>query len=253
VTTPPTTPRVSVVDLTKYYDQTLVLDEVFLDVAEHEVVCLIGASGSGKSTLLRCVNALVPFDHGQILLDGVPIDHPSLAKGGLRKRTGIVFQAYNLFPHLKVLDNITLAPRKVHGTARREAEARAHDLLQLLDMDGFADAYPEQLSGGQQQRVAIVRALATDPDVLLLDEITAALDPELIGGVLDVIRDLKADGMTMMIVTHEMGFARDVADRVCFLADGRIVEEGPPSRLLADPTEPQTRRFLQRIIDAGRL
>jgi polar amino acid transport system ATP-binding protein len=247
------TPRVAIDDLTKYYGQTLVLDEVFLDVDEHEVVCLIGASGSGKSTLLRCINQLVPFDHGQIRLDGVPIDDPSFGRTGLRKRIGIVFQAYNLFPHMHVLDNVTLAPRKVHGVDKREAEARAHELLGLLDMDEFALKYPEQLSGGQQQRVAIVRALATNPDVLLLDEVTAALDPELIGGVLDVIRDLKSQGMTMIIVTHEMGFARDVADRVCFLEDGRILEESPPDQLFADPQHPATRRFLQRIIEAGRL
>ncbi|MFP4310952.1 MAG: amino acid ABC transporter ATP-binding protein [Nitriliruptoraceae bacterium] len=243
----------AVEDLTKYYGQTLVLDEVFLDVYEHEVVCLIGASGSGKSTLLRCINQLVPFDHGRIRVDGVPIDDPSFGRTGLRRRIGIVFQAYNLFPHLTVLDNVTLAPRKVHGVGRAEAEARAQELLALLDMDGFARSYPEQLSGGQQQRVAIVRALATSPDVLLLDEVTAALDPELIGGVLDVIRDLKAQGMTMVVVTHEMGFARDVADRVCFLEDGRILEEAPPERLFSAPEHPATRRFLQRIIDAGRL
>lgn len=247
------TPRVQVDDLTKYYGETLVLDEVDLDVAAHEVVCLIGASGSGKSTLLRCINALVPFDHGTIRLDGVPIDDASFGRTGLRKRVGIVFQAFNLFPHLTVLDNITLAPRKVHGVARREAEERARDLLSRLDMDGFAGSYPEQLSGGQQQRVAIVRAMATNPDVLLLDEITAALDPELIGGVLNVIRDLKAQGMTMVIVTHEMGFARDVADEVCFLEDGRIVERGGPEQLLRDPQDPRTRRFLQRIIESGRL
>ena len=247
------TPRVAIEDLTKYYGQTLVLDEVFLDVAAHEVVCLIGASGSGKSTLLRCINQLVPFDYGTIRLDGVPIDDASFGRTGLRKRVGIVFQAYNLFPHYNVLENVTLAPRKVHGVARREAEDNARRLLDLLDMGAFAEKYPEQLSGGQQQRVAIVRALATDPDVLLLDEVTAALDPELIGGVLDVIRDLKAQGMTMVIVTHEMGFAREVADRVCFLEEGRIIEQGPPSQLLVDPEQPQTRRFLQRIIDAGRL
>jgi polar amino acid transport system ATP-binding protein len=247
------TPRVSIEDLTKYYGQTLVLDEVYLDVHEHEVVCLIGASGSGKSTLLRCINQLVPYDYGTIRLDGVSVDDPSFGKTGLRKRIGIVFQAYNLFPHMNVLQNVTLAPRRVHGVERAEAEADARRLLGLLEMADFADKYPEQLSGGQQQRVAIVRALATDPDVLLLDEVTAALDPELIGGVLDVIRDLKEQGMTMAIVTHEMGFARDVADRVCFLEEGRIVEEGKPDQLLSDPREPQTRRFLQRIIDAGRL
>ncbi len=246
-------PRVSIEDLTKYYGDVLVLDEVFLDVAEHEVVCLIGASGSGKSTLLRCINQLVAFDHGTIRIDGVPVDDPSFGRTGLRKRIGIVFQAFNLFPHMNVLDNITLAPRKVHGVGRASAEARAHELLELLGMEGFSRSYPEQLSGGQQQRVAIVRALATNPDVLLLDEITAALDPELIGGVLSVIRDLKAQGMTMIIVTHEMGFARDVADRVCFLEEGRIFEEGPAQQMLSDPQHPRTRQFLQRIIEAGRL
>jgi polar amino acid transport system ATP-binding protein len=247
-----TGPKLRVDDLTKYYGQTLVLDEVDLDVAEHEVVCLIGASGSGKSTLLRCMNLLVPFDHGRILLDGVDIEDPSFGRNGLCKRVGIVFQAFNLFPHMDVLDNITLAPRRVHGVERGEAEARARELLGRLDLDGFERKYPEQLSGGQQQRVAIVRALATSPDVLLLDEVTAALDPELIGGVLDVIRELKGR-MTIVIVTHEMGFARDVADRVAFLDEGRIVEVGPPQQVLVDPIEARTRRFLQRIIDSGRL
>jgi polar amino acid transport system ATP-binding protein len=246
-------PRIEVERLTKYYGETLVLHDVDLTVAPHEVVCLIGASGSGKSTLLRCVNHLVDFDHGTIRLDGVPIDDPSFGRTGLRKRVGIVFQSYNLFPHLTVLDNITLAPRKVHKVGRRDSEARAHELLSQLGMDGFAGSYPEQLSGGQQQRVAIVRALATNPDVLLLDEITAALDPELIGEVLSVIGDLKAGGMTMLIATHEMGFARDIADEVCFLDDGAIVEQGPPDQLFTDPQHARTRRFLQRILDAGRL
>jgi polar amino acid transport system ATP-binding protein len=246
-------PKVSIEDVTKYYGQTLVLDEVFVDVHEHEVVCLIGASGSGKSTLLRCINQLVPFDHGTIRLDGVSIDDPSFGRNGLRRRVGIVFQSFNLFPHMDVMDNITLAPRKVHGVPREQAEERAHELLAKLDMAAFSTAYPEQLSGGQQQRVAIVRALATNPDLLLLDEVTAALDPELIGGVLDVIRELKEGGMTMVIVTHEMAFARDVADRVCFLDAGRIAEEGPATQLLTQPEHPRTRQFLQRIIDAGRL
>jgi polar amino acid transport system ATP-binding protein len=245
-------PKLRVEDLTKYYGQTLVLDEVDLDVAEHEVVCLIGASGSGKSTLLRCMNRLVPFDHGRILLDGVGIDDPSFGRNGLCKRVGIVFQAFNLFPHMNVIDNVTLAPRRVHGVGRDEAQERGRELLARLDLAGFERKYPEQLSGGQQQRVAIVRALATNPDVLLLDEVTAALDPELIGGVLDVIRELKGT-MTMVIVTHEMGFARDVADRVAFLDGGRIVEVGAPGQVLVDPVEPRTRRFLQRIIDSGRL
>jgi polar amino acid transport system ATP-binding protein len=247
------TPRIEVEHLTKYYGDTLVLHDVGLTVAPHEVVCLIGASGSGKSTLLRCVNRLVDFDHGTIRLDGVPVDDPSFGRTGLRKRIGIVFQSYNLFPHLTVLDNITLAPRKVHRMGRRDSEQRAHDLLAQLGMEGFAGSYPEQLSGGQQQRVAIVRALATNPDVLLLDEVTAALDPELIGEVLAVIGELKAGGMTMLIATHEMGFARDIADEVCFLDDGAIAESGPPEQLFRDPQHPRTRRFLQRILDSGRL
>jgi polar amino acid transport system ATP-binding protein len=246
-------PRIEVDGLTKAFGTNVVIDGVDLSVAEHEVVCLIGASGSGKSTLLRCVDRLVEWDSGTIRLDGVDIDSDELSEAELRKRIGIVFQAYNLFPHLNVLDNITLAPRKVHKVERAEAEAEARRLLELFGMGAFADSYPDRLSGGQQQRVAIVRALATNPDVLLLDEVTAALDPELIGGVLSVIRDLRQAGMTMLIVTHEMGFARDSADRVCFLDAGRIVEEGPPDQLFGDPHEPRTRQFLQRIIEAGRL
>jgi polar amino acid transport system ATP-binding protein len=247
------TARIEVERLTKSFGPNTVIDGVDLTVAEHEVVCLIGASGSGKSTLLRCVDRLVDWDSGTIRLDGVDIDSDLLSEAELRKRVGIVFQAYNLFPHMTVLDNITLAPRKVHGTDRRVAEDEARRLLELFGMASFADSYPDRLSGGQQQRVAIVRALATNPDVLLLDEVTAALDPELIGGVLSVIRDLREAGMTMLIVTHEMGFARDSADRVCFLDAGRIVEEGPPEQLFGDPREPRTRQFLQRIIEAGRL
>ena len=246
-------PRIQVDQLTKYYGQSLVLHSVDLDIAEHEVVCLIGASGSGKSTMLRCVGRLVPYDHGVIRLDGVDIESDDMAEAELRKRIGIVFQSYNLFPTMTVLDNVTLAPRKVHKTDRDEAESKAMELLELFEMKEFADSYPDRLSGGQQQRVAIVRAMATEPDVLLLDEVTAALDPELIGGVLAIIRDLKSSGMTMMIVTHEMGFAREVADRVCFLDAGRIIEESPPDELFSDPQEPRTREFLQRIIEAGRL
>ena len=247
------TPRVDVAGLTKAFGDHVVIDGVDLTVAVHEVVCLIGASGSGKSTLLRCVDRLVEWDSGTIRLDGVDIDSDEMTEAELRKRVGIVFQAYNLFPHMTVLDNITLAPRKVHKVAARDAEAEARRLLELFGMATFADSYPDRLSGGQQQRVAIVRALATNPDVLLLDEVTAALDPELIGGVLSVIRDLRDAGMTMLIVTHEMGFARDSADRVCFLDAGRIVEQGPPDQLFGDPHEPRTRQFLQRIIEAGRL
>jgi polar amino acid transport system ATP-binding protein len=247
------TPRVSIDTVTKYYGERLVLDAVSLDVAPHEVVCLIGASGSGKSTLLRCINRLVDFDHGRILLDGTSIDDRSFGPTGLQKRIGIVFQSYNLFPTMTVLDNITLAPRKVHGVGRAEAEERARNLLALFAMGDFGSSYPEQLSGGQQQRVALVRALASRPDVLLLDEVTAALDPELIGEVLKVIKGLKDEGMTMVIVTHEMGFARDVADRVCFLEGGRIIEEDTPRQLLSSPRDKRTQRFLQRIIEAGRL
>ncbi len=245
--------RIQIEGVTKYYGHNLVLDDISLAIDEHEVVCLIGASGSGKSTVLRCVGNLVPYDAGSIRIDGVPIHDPSLGKNGLHKRIGIVFQAYNLFPHMTVMDNITLAPRRVHRMDRRESEENALRLLELFGMQDFARSYPEQLSGGQQQRVAIIRAMATNPDVLMLDEVTAALDPELIGGVLKVIRDLKTQGMTMLIVTHEMGFARDVADRVCFLEGGRILEEGLPDTLFSAPEHPRTRQFLQRIIEAGRL
>jgi polar amino acid transport system ATP-binding protein len=246
-------PRIEIAGLTKAFGAHRVIDGVDLTVAEHEVVCLIGASGSGKSTLLRCVDRLVDWDQGTIRLDGVDIDSDLMPEAELRRRVGIVFQAYNLFPHMTVLDNVTLAPRKVHRTDRAAAEADARRLLELFGMGAFADSYPDRLSGGQQQRVAIVRAMATNPDVLLLDEVTAALDPELIGGVLSVIRDLREAGMTMLIVTHEMGFARDSADRVCFLDAGRIVEEGPPDQLFGDPHEARTRQFLQRIFEAGRL
>jgi polar amino acid transport system ATP-binding protein len=245
--------RIEVKHLTKYYGDKLVLDDVDLTMENHEVVCLIGASGSGKSTLLRCINDLTPFDAGVVKLDGISIHDPGLPRRELYKRIGIVFQAYNLFPHMTVLDNITLAPRRVHKNSRQESEGHAHELLSLFGLDGFARSYPEQLSGGQQQRVAIIRAMANRPDVLMLDEVTAALDPELIGGVLTVIKDLREQGMTMLIVTHEMGFARDVADRVCFLDGGRIIEEAPPAELFSRPENPRTRQFLQRIIEAGRL
>ncbi len=245
--------RITIENLTKYYGDNLVLDGVDLHVKEHEVICLIGASGSGKSTLLRCINKLVEFDHGTIKLDGVSIEDQKFDKNELYKRIGIVFQAYNLFPHLNVMQNITLAPNKVHRMPRKKTVEKARELLDLFGMPEFERSYPEQLSGGQQQRVAIIRALATSPDVLLLDEVTAALDPELIGGVLKIIKDLKTKGMTMVIVTHEMGFARDVGDRVCFLEGGRILEEDEPKKLFSNPQHPRTRQFLQRIIEAGRL
>ena len=246
-------PMIDIDTVTKYFGEKLVLDRVSLRIAPHEVVCLIGASGSGKSTLLRCVNRLVAHDYGTIRLDGVPVDDPRFGKTGLQKRVAIVFQSYNLFAHMNVLDNITLAPRRVHGQSRAEAEDRGRDVLARFGMAGFAASYPEQLSGGQQQRVAIARALMTRPDVLLLDEITAALDPELVGEVLAIIRGLKDDGMTMMIVTHEMGFARDCADRVAFLDGGVILEQDTPDRLFGTPQEPRTKAFLQRIIASGRL
>ncbi len=245
--------KIRIDHLTKYYGKKLVLDDVSLNVGNHEVVCLIGSSGSGKSTLLRCINDLVPFDYGSIEIDGVSIYDSDFKVKDLYKRIGIVFQAYNLFPHMTVLDNITLAPRKVHRTARKESEKYARELLDLFALGDFADSYPEQLSGGQQQRVAIVRAMVNRPEVLLLDEVTAALDPELIGDVLSVIKDLRKQGMTMLIVTHEMSFARDVADRVCFLDGGKILEEAPPEKLFQNPQNPRTRQFLQRIIEAGRL
>ena len=245
--------KIEIEHLTKYYGEKLVLNDVSLQVKNHEVVCLIGSSGSGKSTLLRCINDLVPFDEGTIRLDGISIHDNAFKASELYKRVGIVFQSYNLFSHMNVLDNITLAPRRVHRIAKEESEAYGHELLSLFGLDGFADSFPEQLSGGQQQRVAIIRAMANRPDVLLLDEITAALDPELIGGVLSVIKDLRDQGMTMVIVTHEMGFAREVADQVCFLDQGKILEQSPPQDLFSKPEHPRTKQFLERIIEAGRL
>ncbi len=245
--------RIEIDKLTKFYGERQVLDQIDLSVSDHEVVCLIGASGSGKSTLLRCINGLTEFDEGSVRIDGVDIYDQSFGRTGLYKKVGIVFQAYNLFPTMSVLDNITLAPIKVHGRARADAEAAALKLLDLFGLGQYAKSYPEQLSGGQQQRVAIVRSLATEPEVLLLDEVTAALDPELIGEVLKIIRDLKSTGMTMVIVTHEMAFARDVADRVCFLDGGRIIEQAPPRQLFSKPENPRTQKFLQRIIESGRL
>ncbi len=214
---------------------------------------LIGASGSGKSTLLRCINLLEPIDDGYITLDGVDISEPGLDPNPIRRRIGMVFQSFNLFPHLKVVENITLAPRKLGLVSATEATTRATQLLGRLGLGDKALAYPDQLSGGQQQRVAIARSLAMDPDVMLLDEITSALDPELVGEVLDVVRDLRASGMTMVIATHEMGFAREISDTVCFLDAGRIVESGPPEQVLEAPREERTRTFLTRVIESGRL
>jgi polar amino acid transport system ATP-binding protein len=214
---------------------------------------LIGASGSGKSTLLRCIDLLEVVDDGVIELDGQDITDPRVNTDDVRTRIGIVFQAYNLFPHLRVIDNVTLAPRKVHKVPRAQAEEEALALLDRVGLRAKAKARPDELSGGQQQRVAIARALANKPRLMLFDEVTSALDPELVGEVLAMIRELRSDGMTMLLATHEMGFARDVADRVCFLDAGRVLEEGPPEQVLSDPREPRTRQFLRRIIDAGRL
>ncbi|WP_433538295.1 amino acid ABC transporter ATP-binding protein [Micromonospora sp. CA-249363] len=239
--------------LRKEFAGHVVLDGLDLTVAEHRVVALIGASGSGKSTLLRCVSLLDEVDDGTIELDGEDISDPRVDADRVRRRIGMVFQAYNLFPHLSVLDNITLAPRRVHRRSRAEAEAQARDLLDRVGLGAKAHAYPDGLSGGQQQRVAIVRALANSPRLMLLDEVTSALDPELVGEVLTMIRDLKTDGMTMVLATHEMGFAREVADEVCFLDAGRVIESGPPEQVLGEPTQPRTRQFLRRIIEAGRL
>ena len=219
----------------------------------HEVVCLIGASGSGKSTLLRCVNLLEPIDAGRIVVEGVDITARGVDVNRIRRRIGIVFQAYNLFPHMSVLRNVTLAPRLALGLSAAQASEQALGLLGRFGLAEKANDYPDSLSGGQQQRVAIVRALAMQPDLMLLDEVTSALDPELVAEVLEVIRELAAGGMTMVIATHEMSFARDIADRVCFLDAGVILEQGPPAQILSEPREPRTQQFLQRIIEAGRL
>jgi polar amino acid transport system ATP-binding protein len=237
----------------KRFGDHTVLHGVDLDVAEHEVVTLIGASGSGKSTLLRCINLLETVDDGVIHLDGEDITDPRADVDAVRRRIGVVFQAYNLFPHMTVLDNVTLAPSLVHKTPRAQAEDKAMTLLRRVGLAEKAKEYPDRLSGGQQQRVAIVRALANDPRLLLLDEVTSALDPELVGEVLSLIRELKEQGMTIVMATHEMAFARQAADRVCFLDNGRLLEQGPPEQVLVDPVEPRTRQFLARIIEAGRL
>ncbi|HEY1331016.1 MAG TPA: amino acid ABC transporter ATP-binding protein [Actinomycetota bacterium] len=238
----------------KSFGKLEVLKGIDLLVGEHEVICLIGASGSGKSTLLRCVNLLEPVDAGRIQIEGHDVTGAAGAElNAIRRQIGIVFQSFNLFPHMSVLQNVTLAPREVLGTARARAEEEALDLLRRFGLDDKRDEYPDRLSGGQQQRVAIVRALAMRPRIMLLDEVTSALDPELVAEVLNVIRDLAAQGMTMLIATHEMGFARDIANRVCFLDAGVILEQGTPEEIFSAPANPRTRQFLQRIIDAGRL
>jgi polar amino acid transport system ATP-binding protein len=239
--------------LRKSFDKLEVLRGIDLSLAEHEVVCLIGASGSGKSTLLRCVNLLEPIDSGRIVVRGQEVTAPGVDVNALRRGIGIVFQSFNLFPHMSVLENITLAPRKALGLSSADADARATELLTRFGLSDKRDEYPDRLSGGQQQRVAIVRALAMQPGLMLLDEVTSALDPELVAEVLSVIRELAAEGMTMLIATHEMSFARDVANRVCFLDAGVILEEGTPEEIFGAPREPRTQQFLQRIVDAGRL
>jgi polar amino acid transport system ATP-binding protein len=237
----------------KAFGDNVVLRGVDLAVGEHRVVALIGGSGSGKSTLLRCASLLETVDDGQVLLDGEDITDPRVDADRARRRMGVVFQAYNLFPHLSVVDNVTLAPTVVHGRSKADAREEAQALLARIGLADKAGEYPDRLSGGQQQRVAIARALAVHPRVLLLDEITSALDPELVGEVLALVREVAAQGMTIVMATHEMGFARQVADTVAFLDGGVVLEAGPPEQVLGDPVQPRTRQFLARVIDAGRL
>jgi len=239
--------------LHKSFGKLEVLRGIDLEVDEHQVVCLIGASGSGKSTLLRCINLLEPVQAGRIVVGGAEITARNVDVDAIRRRIGIVFQSFNLFPHMTVLENVTLGPRKALKQSRREAEAEAVALLQRFGLEDKRDEYPDRLSGGQQQRVAIVRALAMKPELVLLDEVTSALDPELVAEVLDVIRELAGGGITMVIATHEMSFARDIASTVCFLDAGVILEQGPPEQIFSAPREERTRQFLQRIVDAGRL
>ena len=244
---------ISVRGLTKRFGDNEVLHEIDLTVDLHHVVCLIGASGSGKSTLLRCLNLLEPVDAGTIVIDGETVTNGKIDVNALRRRIGIVFQSFNLFPHMTVMQNIILAPRKNRGLSKQEAEEKARELLGRIGLLDKADEFPDRLSGGQQQRVAIVRALAMDPKLMLLDEITSALDPQLVADVLDLVGDLAKSGMTMVIATHEMSFAREVADKVCFLDSGSILEEGPPGEIFSRPREPRTREFLARVLEAGRM
>ena len=241
------------VKIRKSFGAELVLDDLSLTVPEHTATVLIGASGSGKSTLLRCINLLESIDDGQIFLDGKEISDPFVNVDEVRRRLGMVFQSFNLFPHKTVLENITLSPIKVHGKSQEEANLQAIDLLKRFDLADKADQYPDRLSGGQQQRVAIIRSLAVNPRLLLLDEVTSALDPVLVNEVLSAVRDLKSDGMTMVLATHEMGFATQVADEVCFLESGKIVERGSAEQVLHNPQNPKTQEFLKRVHQAGRL
>jgi polar amino acid transport system ATP-binding protein len=245
-------PVIEVAGVTKAFGEREVLHGVDFSVAEHEAVALIGASGSGKSTLLRCIDLLVEIDDGDILLDGEVITDPAVSPVGVRRKLGVVFQAYNLFPHMSVLQNVVLGQMRAQKKARREAEEEGRALLARFGLEGREDDRPDELSGGQQQRVAIARAFAGKPRALLLDEVTSALDPELVGEVLEAVRDLKTAGMTMVIATHEMTFAREVADEVCFLHEGRIVESGPPDQVFGAPREEETRKFLARLLEAGR-
>jgi polar amino acid transport system ATP-binding protein len=244
---------VSLENVGKRFDDLEVLRGINLAVDLHQVVCLIGASGSGKSTLLRCINLLEKVDEGTIVVDGQTITGTKLDVNALRRKIGIVFQAYNLFPHMTVLQNVMLGPVQARKMSRSVARAQARELLVLIGLEDKADEYPDRLSGGQQQRVAIARALAMNPSLMLLDEITSALDPQLIGEVLELVRTLADEGMTMIIATHEMSFAREVADKICFLDAGVILEEGPPSQIFASPREERTRDFLRRVIEVGRL
>jgi polar amino acid transport system ATP-binding protein len=246
-------PFLEIRNVHKNFGSIEVLRGIDLSVEEHQVVCLIGPSGCGKSTLLRCINGLEAIAGGEIVLAGDRVSGPGVDVNRLRRDVGIVFQSFNLFPHMTVLDNVTLAPLKVLRKSRLEARAEAMSLLDRIGMPEKAAEYPDRLSGGQQQRVAIVRALAMKPKLLLLDEVTSALDPELVAEVLNIIRDLAASGMTMLLATHEMGFAREVASKICFLFDGKVHEEGPPEELLGRPERERTRAFLKRIIEAGRL
>lgn len=246
-------PVLEIINLRKSFGTELVIDDLSLEVPVHTATALIGASGSGKSTLLRCINLLESIDDGRIKLDGVEISDPEIDQDEIRRKLGMVFQSFNLFPHMTVRENIELSPIKVQKKSREEAHQIADQLLKRFDLLDKAEQYPDRLSGGQQQRVAIIRSLAVNPRVLLLDEVTSALDPVLVNEVLSIVRDLKGDGMTMILATHEMGFATQVADQVCYLESGKIIERGTPSQVIENPTHPKTRDFINRVHQAGRL